>query len=90
MTNGRGFIALAVVVLARWNPFGVILGCLLFGVAQALQFQQQNIPFLRDVHSDYVLALPYFVTILAVVFAKGSRYPAAIGIPHRRGQVATA
>ena len=87
MTNGRGFIALAVVVLARWNPFGVILGCLLFGATQALQFQQQNIPLLRDVHSDFVLAFPYVVTILAVVFARGSRYPAAIGIPYRPSRV---
>ena len=83
MTEGRGFIALAVVVLARWNPFGVILGCLLFGVAQALQFQVQNLGPLADVPSDFVLAFPYVVTILAVVFARGSRYPAACGVPYR-------
>jgi general nucleoside transport system permease protein len=83
MTEGRGFIALAVVVLARWNPFIVILGCLLFGVTQALQFQVQNLGPLADLPSDFVLALPYVVTILAVVFARGSRYPAACGVPYR-------
>lgn len=83
MTEGRGFIALAVVVLARWNPFAVIAACLLFGVTQALQFQVQNLGPLADVPSDFVLAFPYIVTIAAVVFARGSRYPAACGIPFR-------
>jgi simple sugar transport system permease protein len=83
MTEGRGFIALAVVVLARWNPFAVIAACLLFGVTQALQFQVQNLGPLADVPSDFVLAAPYVVTILAVVFARGSRYPAACGVPFR-------
>jgi simple sugar transport system permease protein len=83
LTEGRGFIALAVVVLARWNPFGVIAGCVLFGVAQALQFQAQNIWLLSHVPSDFVLMFPYAVTIVAVMVARGSRYPAAIGIPYR-------
>lgn len=83
LTEGRGFIALAVVVLARWNPFGVIGGCVLFGVAQALQFQVQNLGFLSHVPSDFVLMFPYLITIVAVMAARGSRYPAAIGIPYR-------
>jgi simple sugar transport system permease protein len=91
MTAGRGFIALAVVVLARWNPFLVIGACLLFGVTQAVQFQVQNLGPLADVPSDFVLAFPYVVTILAVVFARASRYPAACGIPFRpSGSAATA
>jgi ABC-type uncharacterized transport system permease subunit len=83
LTAGRGYIALAVVVLARWNPFGVILGSILFGLAQALQFQVQNLGFLSHVPSDFVLMLPYAITIVAVVFALGSRYPPACGIPYR-------
>ena len=39
ITGGRGYIALAVVVLARWNPFLAIAAALLFGSAQALQFE---------------------------------------------------
>jgi simple sugar transport system permease protein len=81
MTNGRGYIALAVVVLARWNPFAVILAALLFGTAQALEFVVQNLGPLASVHSDVWLMLPYAITILAVVFARGSRYPAACGVP---------
>lgn len=83
LTNGRGFIALAIVVLARWNPFAVVAGSLLFGVAQALQFQSQNLGPLDRVPPEMLIALPYAVTIVAVVFARGSRYPAAIGVPYR-------
>jgi len=70
-------------VLARWHPFGVIAGCVLFGVAQALQFQIQNLGPLSHIPSDFVLMFPYAITIIAVMAARGSRYPAAIGIPYR-------
>ena len=88
-TNGRGFIALAIVVLARWNPFAVLGAALLFGVAQALQFQADNLGFLGDVPSHVLIALPYVFVIVAVVFARGSRYPAAVGIPFRPTRAAT-
>jgi simple sugar transport system permease protein len=88
-TNGRGFIALAIVVLARWNPIGVVAAALLFGVAQALQFQADSLGFLADVPSHVLIALPYLIVIAAVVFARGSRYPAAVGIPFRPTRAAT-
>jgi ABC-type uncharacterized transport system permease subunit len=83
LTSGRGFIALAVVVLARWNPFWVIVGCLLFGVTQALQFQIDNLGYLSHIPSDFMLALPYLVTLIAVIFARSTRYPAACGVPYQ-------
>lgn len=83
ITNGRGFIALAVVVLARWNPLWVIGGCLLFGISQGLAVQADSIVVLRDLPRDVVLMLPYVITILAVLLARGSRYPRAIGIPFK-------
>jgi simple sugar transport system permease protein len=89
LTNGRGFIALAIVVLARWNPFGVVAASLLFGVAQALQFQSQNLGPLKHVPPEIMIALPYIVVILAVVLARGSRYPAAVGVPYRPAAKAT-
>jgi simple sugar transport system permease protein len=82
-TNGRGFIALAIVVLARWNPFWVVAASLLFGVAQALQFEADKLGFLGDIPSHVLVALPYILVLAAVVFARGSRYPAAVGIPFR-------
>jgi general nucleoside transport system permease protein len=82
-TNGRGFIALAIVVLARWNPLMVVLASLLFGVTQALQFEADRLGFLGDIPSHILIALPYILVLVAVVFARGSRYPAAVGIPFR-------
>lgn len=83
VTAGQGFIALAVVVLGRWNPFLIVLGALLFGVTTALQFQAQSLGVLAELPSEAWLALPYLVTIVAVVVAKSSRYPNACGIPFR-------
>jgi ABC-type uncharacterized transport system permease subunit len=82
-TNGRGFIALAIVVLARWNALWVVGASLLFGLAQAIQFQSQHLGPLAHVPTHILIALPYIVTIAAVIVAKGARYPAGVGIPFR-------
>lgn len=82
-TAGRGYIALVVVVLARWNPWFAALGALLFGAAQSLQFQVQSINWLESVPYQFVLMLPYVVGVIAVVLMRGSRYPASVGIPYR-------
>jgi len=84
MTEGRGFIALGVVVVARWNPFLVLAASSLFGLSQALQFIAGQLDILDSVPDQVWLALPYVVTILAVLLSRGSRYPAAVGIPWRR------
>lgn len=82
-TAGRGYLALVVVVLARWNPWGVALGALLFGCAQALQFQAERIPLLSNVPYQFLLMVPYVIAIAAVVIFRGSHYPAAVGRPYR-------
>ena len=85
MTAGRGFIALAVVILGRWNPFGVAAAALLFGLASALQFQFQasstRFPY------QFFLALPYLLTLLALLGRSklGGAAPAALGESYRRG-----
>lgn len=85
MTAGRGFIALAVVILGRWNPFGVAAAALLFGLASALQFQFQasstRFPY------QFFLALPYLLTLLALLGRSrlGAAAPAALGEAYRRG-----
>jgi simple sugar transport system permease protein len=81
LTAGQGIVALAVVVLARWNPFVTVIACIVFGMARALQFQVENLGVLADVPVEVWIALPYIVTIVALVFARGSRYPPALGIP---------
>jgi simple sugar transport system permease protein len=87
-TNGRGFIALGIVVLARWNALWIVGASLLFGLAQAIQFQSQNLGPLAHVPTHVLIALPYIVTIAAVIVAKGARYPAGVAIPFRPGGAA--
>ncbi|HEV2643583.1 MAG TPA: ABC transporter permease, partial [Candidatus Elarobacter sp.] len=77
MSTGRGFIAIAIVVLGRWNPLGVALAALVFGAASALQYFFQatgsRLPY------QLFLAVPYVLTLIALAAARGrSRAPAAL------------
>ncbi len=81
VTSGQGFIALAIVILGRWNPLWIILGAWLFGLADALQFQLVTVSSLSGVPHDAWLAAPYLITIAVVVLARGARYPSATGVP---------
>jgi ABC-type uncharacterized transport system permease subunit len=78
MSSGRGFIAIAIVVLGRWTPHGVAAGALLFGAASALQYAFQamgwNAPY------QVFLVVPYLLTLAALAGAVGrARAPAALG-----------
>jgi simple sugar transport system permease protein len=80
MSAGRGFIAIAIVVLGRWRPVGVALAALAFGAASALQFAFQAM----DWKAPYQLFLvaPYLFTLAALAGAVGrTRAPAALGKP---------
>jgi ABC-type uncharacterized transport system permease subunit len=81
MTSGRGFIALGVVVLARWRPSFAILAASLFGFAQALQFLGARIDALGAIPAPFWLAFPYVVTVVLIGLLPGSRYPSAVGVP---------
>ncbi|HZR85030.1 MAG TPA: ABC transporter permease [Candidatus Binatia bacterium] len=83
VTAGRGFVALAVVVFARWSPWGTLAGALLFGLANALQFQFQasavGVPY------QLFLMLPYVVTLAALLLPAGTtRAPRALGARYDR------
>jgi simple sugar transport system permease protein len=83
MTDGRGFIALAVVIFGRWMPWGVLAAALVFGLAQGLQFAFQA----RRLPVPYQLfqALPYLVTLGALVLRTGgTQAPTALARPYRR------
>ncbi len=78
MSAGRGFIAIAIVVLGRWHPLGVAAAALLFGAASALQFFFQAsgsaLPY------QLFLAFPYVLTLLALAGIAGRiAAPAALG-----------
>jgi len=83
MVAGRGFIALGVVVLARWRPWIALLGAAGFGLAQSLQFLASQIDALAGIPEELWLAAPYAAVIVAAVFSLQSRYPGAVGIPYK-------
>lgn len=81
MTNGAGFIALAAVIFGRWDPIRATLAALLFGFATNLQSTLSIVG--SPVPSEFMLMLPYVVTIVAVAgFVGLSRAPAASGKPY--------
>jgi len=71
MSAGRGFIAIAVVVLGRWHPGGVGLAALLFGAASALQYLFQAMGWALPY--QLFLALPYGMTLVALAMGGGYR-----------------
>jgi simple sugar transport system permease protein len=77
MSAGRGFIAIAIVVLGRWHPLGVALAAFVFGAASALQFAFQAMGW----HAPYQIFLvaPYLLTLAGLVGAGRAQSPAALG-----------
>jgi simple sugar transport system permease protein len=85
MTAGRGFIAIAVVVFARWDPVGAFIGSLVFGGAHALQLSLQTLE--APIPSELLLMLPYVVTIIVlVVVSRRAEFPGAFAVPYTRGE----
>jgi simple sugar transport system permease protein len=83
MSAGRGFIALAIVVFGRWSPYGALAGALLFGFATALQFHFQALGL--SVPYQFLLSLPYVLTLLVLAGFAGQRQPpAALGQVYER------
>jgi simple sugar transport system permease protein len=81
ISAGRGWIAISAIVLGKFNPWGVLLACLLFGAADAAQMQIQvmnlGIPY------QFLLMTPYILAMLAMVgFVGKVRSPAAMGKPY--------
>ena len=83
MSAGKGFIALAAIILGRWSPIGAICAALFFGFCDAVQFKLQftspEIPY------QLFLILPYLASLIALVVlgAKASA-PASVGLPYDR------
>ncbi|HKW46769.1 MAG TPA: ABC transporter permease [Gemmatimonadaceae bacterium] len=75
MSAGRGFIAIAIVVLGRWKPIGVGLAALLFAATTSLQYLAQAMGF--NVPYQLVLALPYLLTLAALAGIGGRATPPA-------------
>lgn len=87
MTAGRGWIAVALVIFALWNPLRGLLGSYLFGGVEALTFRIQTIGI--HVSSFFLAMLPYLLTILVLVLVtirlrQEAGAPRALGVPYDR------
>ncbi|HVP15358.1 MAG TPA: ABC transporter permease [Terriglobales bacterium] len=79
MTGGRGYIALAAMIVGKWSPAGAAAACLLFGAAEALQITVQGTRF----PNELLQMTPYLVTMLALAgFIGRAVAPLADGIPY--------
>lgn len=84
MTAGLGFVALAVMIVGRWNPLGVLAGALIFGfttqIARDLSAAGSSVP------GEFLQMLPYVVTLVVVAGLIGkAKAPAADGVPYNPG-----
>ena len=83
MTSGRGYLALAAIIVGRWMPLGSVLACLLFGAAEAMALRVQafSLPV-----SSYVIQMTPYLAALAILagLGRGARMPAAVGQAFRQ------
>src|SRR5687768_12165432 len=88
MTAGRGYIALAALILAKWKPVPVLFACLFFGFTEALSIQMQGViklPSGEDIPVQFIQMIPYVLTIIVLAgFIGLSRAPKALGIPYKK------
>ncbi|OSQ52502.1 ABC transporter permease [Marivita geojedonensis] len=80
MTAGRGFIALAALIFAKWRPWYALYACLLFGLLQAIALRYQNIDlgaFIVPV--QFMDALPYILTVVILAGFVGKAIPPRAG-----------
>lgn len=85
MTAGRGYIALAALIFAKWKPVNALYACLLFGFldAMAIRLQGQQIPGIGEVPVQVFQALPYILTVILLAGFIGKAIPPkASGIPY--------
>lgn len=83
MTAGRGFIALAAMIVGKWTPFGALGACLLFGFGESLYDSLQSSGGPLQDYSTLVATLPYLITIVALAgFIGRAVAPKADGLPY--------
>ena len=89
ITGGRGWIAIALVIFATWDPLRAVIGALLFGGINAIQFRVQAAG--TTIPASFLNMMPYFFTILVLVVitwweavSKRVGAPAALGLPYVR------
>jgi len=83
MTSGRGFIALAAMIIGKWKPIHAAVACLLFGYSETLVIQLQGTSF----PTQFLQMIPYILTMVVLAGFIGKAVPpAADGIPYEKEQ----
>lgn len=83
LTQGRGWVCIALVVFANWMPYRVLAGALLFGGIDAVQLSLQGVGW--NIPYQLFLMLPYVLTIVALVaVSRRARAPAALLLSYKR------
>ena len=85
ITAGRGWIAIALVIFCKWNPYKALWGAYLFGGLSIIGFRLQHL----NVSQNLLDALPYLVTIVVLVISSANKSkenapPSGLGIPYFR------
>lgn len=85
IVNGRGWVAIALVIFARWRIWPTVAGALVFAVTNALQLQLAITPAFGAIPRELMLALPYLAVIAALaVWGRRVRYPTSYLKAYRR------
>ena len=87
MTAGKGYLALAALIFGKWKPFPTLAACLLFAFTDALAVRLQGtpLPLVGVIPVQFILALPYALTVLLLAgFVGKAVAPAAIGVPYSK------
>jgi simple sugar transport system permease protein len=87
LTQGQGFIAVALVYFGAWRPFGVMAGSLLYGMVAATVLTWKTLGIIPESASDLAAMAPAVLTVLALVaVARRVRQPAALAKAFERGE----
>ena len=78
---GKGFIALAALIFAKWKPLNALAACLLFGFLEAVATKYQNVDVfgLFTVPVQFMQALPYILTVVILAGFVGKAIPPKAG-----------
>jgi simple sugar transport system permease protein len=81
MSAGRGFIALAAMIIGKWNPYGAVCAALLFGCTESLVIQLQG----GTQYIQFIQMIPYVATMVVLAgFIGRATPPAADGVPYEK------
>lgn len=85
MSAGKGYIALAAMIFGKWRPLPTLFACLLFGFLEASTSRLQGIefPWIGDMPVQFILALPYIMTVVLLAgFVGSAAAPKSLGRPY--------